>query len=240
VKSFATADLDQEMQAFLRAEVSIHAALDHPHILRVEHVCESDDLLQIVTEHMAGGDLHAQLLRRKPCFSEAAAADAYTKNKNDYEVLKASKEAERKGAETEIASLSNSIRDLGNDVKSTSAELDAVLDYLEKLKDACTHKVMSFEERAAKMQQEIDSLEQALEIGDSCDDHGLKAQAYGGLRCHTKAPSLTQPTVVDDTVTKPNSTMFKAATAAPPTEEESAWCLYGPEEETRDDPLCNL
>jgi chromosome segregation ATPase len=95
---------------------------------------------------------------------EAAAQEAFTKMQNDYEVTKASKEAERKGAETEIASLTNSIRDLKNDVKSTSEELDAVLNYLEKLKDSCTHKVMSFEERAAKMQQEIASLQQALEI----------------------------------------------------------------------------
>jgi len=75
VKTMATAGLSQEMQDFLRSEVSIQAALDHPHILRVQHVCESDDELQIVTEHMAGGDLHAQLSRRK-CFSEAEAADA--------------------------------------------------------------------------------------------------------------------------------------------------------------------
>jgi hypothetical protein len=95
---------------------------------------------------------------------EAAAQDAYTKMKNDHEVLKASKEAEMKGAEAEIKSLGASIKELKTDVSSTQEELDAVLDYLEKLKDQCTHKVMSFEERAAKMKAEIEGLQQALDI----------------------------------------------------------------------------
>lgn len=61
-------------------------------------------------------------------------------------------------------------------------------------------------------------------------------QYHGGLRCYPgMAPMLTVPTV--------------AAGAQQPgamvgAEEEagalSAYCLYGPEEETRDDPLCRL
>jgi len=95
---------------------------------------------------------------------ESEQAEAFDKMKNEQEVLKASNEATLKGKQGEVTRLGGLISDVKNDVESTQAELDATLEYLEKLKDSCTAKVMSFEERAAKMQQEIESLQQALEI----------------------------------------------------------------------------
>jgi len=99
--------------------------------------------------------------------SETAAQDAYTKMKNEHEQLRASRESSSKGKESENTRLAGMISDLKSDVDGTSAELDATLAYLEKLKGSCVHKVMSFEERAAKAQQEIASLQQALEILES-------------------------------------------------------------------------
>jgi len=61
-------------------------------------------------------------------------------------------------------------------------------------------------------------------------------QFYGGLRCYPgKAPEITVPTPEKKEVEQedaPNMPVFNAAL--------SSFCLYGPEEETRDDPLCNI
>jgi len=99
--------------------------------------------------------------------SEKDSAAAYEKMQNEYEQLRASRESSSKGKESENTRLGGMISDLQSDVEGTSAELDATLAYLTKLKGSCVHKVMSFEERAAKAQQEIASLQQALEILES-------------------------------------------------------------------------
>jgi hypothetical protein len=62
------------------------------------------------------------------------------------------------------------------------------------------------------------------------------AQFYGGLRCYPgAAPVLTVPPA-------PSPTIPSAPAPAPPAFDPalSSFCLYGPEEETRDDPLCNM
>jgi hypothetical protein len=61
-------------------------------------------------------------------------------------------------------------------------------------------------------------------------------QFHGGMRCYPgKAPKITVPEDDDDEEKK------KAPKKKKPTKPLlSAFCLYGPEEETRDDPLCNL
>jgi hypothetical protein len=61
-------------------------------------------------------------------------------------------------------------------------------------------------------------------------------QYYGGLRCYPdKAPKLTVPSVPAATIPQ------GPAPGQPPVNPAlSSFCLYGPEEETRDDPLCNL
>jgi hypothetical protein len=61
-------------------------------------------------------------------------------------------------------------------------------------------------------------------------------QFYGGLRCYPgTAPVLTVPAPTVPTIPQapaPGAPAFNPAL--------SSFCLYGPEEETRDDPLCNL
>jgi len=61
-------------------------------------------------------------------------------------------------------------------------------------------------------------------------------QFHGGLRCYPgAAPVLTVPSVPETVVPQAD-----APPAAPFSPALSTFCLYGPEEETRDDPLCNL
>merc|ERR1719199_209521 len=61
-------------------------------------------------------------------------------------------------------------------------------------------------------------------------------QFYGGLRCYPgAAPKLEVPKYPDAGVTQKNAPPAPVFDPA-----LSSFCLYGPEEETRDDPLCNL
>jgi len=96
--------------------------------------------------------------------SEEAAADAYEKLTTDNKVSKATKSAEVKGKLSEIKGLEVQLQQATEDHGSTSAELDAVLAYLDKLKPQCETKVMSYEEKVAKRNAEIEGLKEALSI----------------------------------------------------------------------------
>merc|ERR1719261_2112434 len=82
--------------------------------------------------------------------SEAEAQEAYEKMMNDSKASKAAKEAEVKASKSEVKSLKVSLEQYGEDKTMTTTELDAVLDYLEKLKPQCEEKVMSYAEKKAK------------------------------------------------------------------------------------------
>ena len=79
-------------------------------------------------------------------------------------MTKASKEAEIKGKQSEIRSLSTNLQNYNEDKASVGGELDAVLAYLDKLKPECEVKVMSYEEKVARREAEIDGLKEALGI----------------------------------------------------------------------------
>merc|ERR1719324_1526273 len=96
--------------------------------------------------------------------AEAEAAEAYEKLMNDNKASKAAKLAEVKGSASEIKSLKVALEQHGEDKTMTSTELDAVLEYLEKLKPQCEEKVMSYAEKKARREAEIAGLKEALEI----------------------------------------------------------------------------
>merc|ERR1719214_151779 len=77
---------------------------------------------------------------------------------------KAAKLAEVKGSQSEIKSLKVSLEQHGEDKTMTSTELDAVNEYIEKLKPQCEEKVMSYAEKKARREAEIAGLKEALEI----------------------------------------------------------------------------
>merc|ERR1719327_2596247 len=79
-------------------------------------------------------------------------------------ISKASKMAEVKGAESEIKSLTTAITNNGEDADLLTKELDAILSYLDKLKPQCETKVMSYGEKKAKREAEIEGLKEALTI----------------------------------------------------------------------------
>jgi hypothetical protein len=94
-----------------------------------------------------------------------------TTAKEEYEDLtqknalsKTAKTEEMSGKKSTVKSLELNLLNYKEDHASTSKELDAVLDYLDKLKPQCETKVMSYEERVQKREQEIAGLKEALTI----------------------------------------------------------------------------
>jgi len=98
--------------------------------------------------------------------AETAAVKAYTKLMDESKVAKATKVAEVKGKSSEIKSLATALANLGTDSDMVAKELDAVMSYLDKLKPQCESKVMSYAEKKAKREAEIDGLKEALSILD--------------------------------------------------------------------------
>merc|ERR1719262_245389 len=98
---------------------------------------------------------------------EGLAEKAYLKLMQENKVAKASKESEVKGALSEIKSLEVALTNTGEDLAMTTKELDAVMSYLEKLKPQCEMKVMSYAEKKARREAEIEGLKEALSILDA-------------------------------------------------------------------------
>merc|ERR1719265_299605 len=89
---------------------------------------------------------------------------AFEKLMNENKVVLATKEAEIKGSESEIKSLTTSLHDGGGDLKMVNKEKDAVEDYMDKLKPQCEGRVVPYEERKAKRDAEIAGLKEGLAI----------------------------------------------------------------------------
>jgi len=90
---------------------------------------------------------------------------------SDYEVTtqankeaKVAKEQSVKYETKEAAELDKAISEATEDRATTQSELDAVLEYLEKLKDMCVAKPETYAERADRRAAEIAGLKEALEV----------------------------------------------------------------------------
>merc|ERR1719198_1892765 len=88
--------------------------------------------------------------------AEEEAQEQYEKLTQDNKVSKASL--------SEIKSLKVTLENNGEDKTMTQTELDAVLEYIEKLKPQCEEKAMSYAEKKARREAEIAGLKEALEI----------------------------------------------------------------------------
>eukprot|EP00746_Dinoflagellata_sp_MGD_P124357 gnl/MRDRNA2_/MRDRNA2_58948_c0_seq2.p1 gnl/MRDRNA2_/MRDRNA2_58948_c0~~gnl/MRDRNA2_/MRDRNA2_58948_c0_seq2.p1 ORF type:complete len:689 (+),score=222.42 gnl/MRDRNA2_/MRDRNA2_58948_c0_seq2:83-2149(+) len=113
--------------------------------------------------------------------SENEAADAYEKLTTENKISKATKGAEVKGKLSEIKGLEVQLEQAKEDHSSTSAELDAVLAYLDKLKPQCESKVMSYEEKTAKRNAEIEGLKEALSILEGTGVALLDTRRFRGI-----------------------------------------------------------
>merc|ERR1719482_1102957 len=96
--------------------------------------------------------------------AENAAATTYEDLTQKNAVARAAKVSEVKGKSAEVKSLDMNLLNYKDDRESTGKELDAVLEYLDKLKPQCETKVMSYAERKARREDEIAGLKEALAI----------------------------------------------------------------------------
>merc|ERR1719281_1389818 len=98
--------------------------------------------------------------------TEEAAAAAYDKQTKENEVTKTTKEQDVKYKTKEFTDLDTKISELSSDLAGVSEELDAVLEYLEKLKEMCIAKPETYEYRKERREKEIAGLREALAILD--------------------------------------------------------------------------
>jgi len=96
--------------------------------------------------------------------TESAAAKAFDTLSQENKVAKATKTTEVKAKTSEIKSLKVSLGHHKEDYDSVTAELDAVNAYIDKLKPECESKAMSYAEKKAAREAEIEGLKEALGI----------------------------------------------------------------------------
>lgn len=96
--------------------------------------------------------------------SESSAQSEYDDFMNDSEVDKTAKDTDKEHFESEKQQSEMTLSEKETDVESEQAQLDAALEYYEKLKPSCVDTGMSYEDRVARRKEEIESLKEALTI----------------------------------------------------------------------------
>lgn len=124
---------------------------------------KSDSAHSIISILEMSQEDFTNLLAEAETAEDAAKAD-YEKLMQENKVSRAAKEADSKAKQSEIKSLSVALARGKEDHASTAEELDAVNEYLEKLKPECETKTMSYEERKAARESEIQGLKESLKI----------------------------------------------------------------------------
>merc|ERR1719194_280346 len=96
--------------------------------------------------------------------AEEQAADEYKRFKNTSEVDRATKTTDAKNKRKLATRKSGELTETKKDLKGTQQELDAALEYYDKLKPSCVDSGVSYDERVARREEEIQSLKEALKI----------------------------------------------------------------------------
>lgn len=96
--------------------------------------------------------------------AEQQAETEFSKLQQENRVNRAAKETKIRAQHSEKLRLSTMLEEQKADRQGSQKELDAVLDYLGKLKESCTVTPMPYEERKARREQEVAALQEALEI----------------------------------------------------------------------------
>jgi len=96
--------------------------------------------------------------------AEDLAQKEYDQFMTDSEVDKTQKMSDIKHKEGRKQDQSKSLEEKKSDLEGTQKELDAALDYYEKLKPSCVDSGESYEDRVARRKEEIQSLQDALQI----------------------------------------------------------------------------
>lgn len=94
--------------------------------------------------------------------AEATKAEDYESMTKQNKLTKVQKDQDQKYKTKAAVALDQAVGDLSSDGESTKEELSAVLTYQESLAKQCYDGGLSYEEKAAKRQEEIDGLKEAL------------------------------------------------------------------------------
>lgn len=106
-------------------------------------------------------ETHAQAVKTE----ESEAATNWRKSKKEMETAITIKSTNERNTKSDIASLTSSLGEAGDDLKLATENLGSATKYRqESLEPQCVQTAVSFEEREKKRQAEIESLKQALEI----------------------------------------------------------------------------
>jgi hypothetical protein len=114
-------------------------------------------LLEVITSDFAR-------LESETTASEAQSAKEHNDFMTDSKVSKAQAETDTEHTHAKKQTAEMAIETAKADLDGTQRELTAALDYFEKLKPSCIETGVSHEERAARRQEEIESLQEALKI----------------------------------------------------------------------------
>merc|ERR1719160_264352 len=95
---------------------------------------------------------------------EEEAAAAYEKQTKENEIAKVTKEQDVKYKTKESKALDKAVAEQTADREGLQTELDAVLDYWEKIQEQCVAKPEPYEERKKRREAEIAGLKEALSI----------------------------------------------------------------------------
>merc|ERR1719473_1434340 len=115
------------------------------------------DILEVVES-----DMSEELAKVET--QESDAVEVYEKVTQENKVETSVKNQDVKYKTQEFKGLDKLISELSADKTNLSTELDAVLEYYEKIKDRCIAKPESYEERKARREAEINGLKEALKI----------------------------------------------------------------------------
>jgi peptidoglycan hydrolase CwlO-like protein len=96
--------------------------------------------------------------------AEETAADAHTKFLRTSKKTKAVANTDIKHKQNEVQRLESETAEAKKELKITQEELDAAMEYFEKLKPSCVEAGESYEERVARRKEEIESLQDAMKI----------------------------------------------------------------------------
>merc|ERR1711977_777854 len=96
--------------------------------------------------------------------AESTAQKEYDTFMTDSRVDKAGKSTEIEHKTAKKKDQEQALLETRNDLEGTQKELDAALRYFDKLKPSCIDAGVSYEDRVARRQEEIESLQEALKI----------------------------------------------------------------------------
>jgi len=105
-----------------------------------------------------------QRLEAETTQNEAANSEEFASFKNDSKMDKAVKGQEIKNKEGMKQKTESKNQDATTDLQSTQEELNAAMAYFEKLKPSCVDAGISYEDRVARREEEIQSLQEAVKI----------------------------------------------------------------------------